>query len=810
MERYICLHGHFYQPPRENPWLEAVELQDSSFPYHDWNSRITAECYAPNAAARILDSDDRIVDIVSNYSKISFNFGPSLLSWMEREEPEVYRTILEADRLSQENFSGHGSAIAQVYNHMIMPLSNQRDRYTQVIWGIRDFQKRFGRDPEGMWLPETAVDIETLEILAEFQVRFTILAPSQARRTRKITGKKWQDVKGGKIDPSMPYLCRLPSGRTINLFFYDAPIAHDLAFGDLLQNGEIFARRLAGVFSEQADSPQLVHIATDGETFGHHRANGDMALAYCLHSIESNELLRTTIYGEYLEKHPTTHEVQILKNTSWSCCHGIERWRSDCGCHTGGRDDWSQAWRAPLRRAMNWLRDRLGPLYEIEMSPLLHDPWKARDDYIDVILDRSAENTERFFSRHAQRELFPQDKVKILKLLEMQRHAMLMYTSCGWFFDEISGIETTQVMQYAGRAIQLAKEVNGVNLEPAYLKNLERAPSNVKNFENGRRIYEMFIKPASLDLVRVGAHYAVSSLFEEYPQSAQIYCYTADAQEYHRMERGRMKLAIGKAKVQSEITWNESDVSFAVLHLGDHNLNGGVREFMGNEAFARMSEEIKEAFKKSDIPEVIRLTDKHFSTNNYSLFHLFKDEQRKILNQILESTLGEIEVSFRQIYEHYSSITHFLREVRMPLPEALTHTVGFVLNTELQKTLEKEPLDLERLRLLTAEVEKFSVAVDETVLSFVAGQKINNLMEQLARTPEDIPLLQTIAGSLELLSPLPVNLRLWKAQNIYFSICKEHCPEMRTRAEKENETARLWMKHFLQLGHCLQVKPQQP
>ncbi len=436
MERYICIHGHFYQPPRENPWLEAVEIQDSAHPYHDWNERVTAECYAPNSAARIVDGDGRVMDIVSIYARISFNFGSTLLSWMESFAPEVYQAILLADRQSIEWRSGHGNAIAQAYNHMIMPLASERDKRSQVIWGIRDFESRFGRFPEGMWLAETAVDLETLEILAEEGIIFTILAPHQADKVRKLGGTKWRNVRGANIDPSMAYLCRLPSGRKINIFFYDGTISQAVAFEKLLNRGEDFAHRLLSGFSEFRQWPQLFHIATDGETYGHHHKYGDMALAYALNYLEENGLARITNYGEYLEKHPPFQEVRILENSSWSCCHGIERWRSDCGCNSGGNPGWNQAWRAPLRSALDELRDRLAEGYALKAGEYLRDPWFARDDYISVVLDRSEENIDTFVQRHALRELTRDELSEVLGLLEIQRQSMLMYTSCGWFFDD--------------------------------------------------------------------------------------------------------------------------------------------------------------------------------------------------------------------------------------------------------------------------------------------------------------------------------------------------------------------------------------
>ena len=362
--QYLCVHGHFYQPPRENPSLESVEFQDSAYPYHDWNERVTAECYAPNAAARILDGENRIVKITNNYSKISFNFGPTLLSWLQERFPRVYQSILEGDRESATRHAGHGSALAQAYNHMIMPLANRCDKVTQVKWGIRDFQHRFGRDPEGMWLPETAVDLQTLDILAEAGIKFTILAPRQASRVRRIGGRSWKDVSGDRIDPTRAYQVRLPSKRKMALFFYDGAIARAVAFEGLLGNGEQFATRLLSGLSQQRDWQQLMHIATDGESYGHHHRFGEMALAYALDYIEEKQLAKLTNYGEYLENNPPAHEVEIFENSSWSCVHGVERWKNNCGCNSGGHADWNQEWRGPLRQALDWLRDTLAPKYE--------------------------------------------------------------------------------------------------------------------------------------------------------------------------------------------------------------------------------------------------------------------------------------------------------------------------------------------------------------------------------------------------------------------------------------------------------------
>ena len=807
MDKYICIHGHFYQPPRENPWLEEVEFQDSAYPYHDWNERITAECYAPNAASRILGTEKKIIEITNTYGKISFDFGPTLLSWLERRKPDVYQAILEADRLSMERFSGHGSAIAQAYNHMIMPLANWRDKYTQAIWGIKDFQKRFNRFPEGMWLPEMAVDTETLEVLVNLGIKFTILSPRQAKRISKIgEDGKWHDVSEEKIDPTMAYLCILPSGQSINLFFYDGPISRDVSFGGLLNNGEVFAERLisASLFNEHGNWSQIVHIATDGETFGHHHLHGDMALSYCLLYIKANNLAKITNYGEYLEKHPPTHVVEIFENSSWSCAHGVERWKDNCGCNSGKHPKWTQAWRKPLRKAMDVLRDRLIPIYESEASRYFKSPWDVRNDYIEVMLDRSRENVEEFLRKHAIKDLSKEEKVKALKLLEIQRNAMLMYTSCGWFFDDVSGIETIQVMQYASKAIQYVEELQDLSLDSEYLKFLEKVPSNI--FENATKPYEMFVKPARSDLLRVGAHYSLSSIFEEYPENVKIFCYTAKCDVYNKIEAGKFKLAIGRAKITSDITWDEKTISFAVLHLGDHNINGGAKEFTGDEEFSAMQYEIKEAFKKVDIPEVIRSMDKHFGSNIYSVFHLFKDEQRKVLDQILQSRYEEIETSYRQIYENNYAIMNFFYSMRQLLPRPFSASAEYILNTDIKKIFEEKDLDIEKLKRLIDETKRFSIRIDKTTLGFIASSWVNSLMEKLYQQPEDLQLFEKIDNVLGVLKPLSLPLDFWKAQNKYFLIGRNLYNKMEEKSANGDNFASKWVEVFNKLGHYLHVK----
>jgi len=806
VEGYICIHGHFYQPPRENAWLESIELQDSAYPYHDWNERITDECYAPNTASRILDSEGYITQIVNNYSRISFNFGPTLLAWLQDNAAEVYKAILDADNTSQQTFTGHGSALAQAYNHMIMPLANRQDKYTQVAWGIKDFKHRFGRRPEGMWLPETAVDLETLDIMAEQGIKFTILAPHQAKRVRQIGNEAWNDVSNASIDPTMVYELNLPTGRKISIFFYNGPVSREIAFEDLLNSGENFAHRLTDSFSEKHTWSQLVHIANDGETYGHHHRFGDMALAYAIHYIESNNLARITNYGEYLEKYPPTHEVEIIENTSWSCSHGIDRWLSDCGCNAGRNPKWNQAWRAPLRESIDWLRDTLTGKYQEAAGQLLKDPWAARNDYIEVILDRSIENIQKFLEQHSTHELSEEETIKVLKLLELQRHTMLMYTSCGWFFDELSGIETVQVIQYAGRAVQLAQELFGDDIEQHFLERLELARSNLKQHGDGRQIYEKFVRPARVDLTKVAAHFAVSSLFEEYGQEAEIFCYHIVVKDYETSDCGKAKLAAGIIKATSILTRESATLSFGVLHFGDHNVNAGVREYQGEEGYQLMLQELNQSFSIADFPEVIRLLDKHFGISTYSIKDLFLDEQRKVLDNILESAMSEIEAAYYQVYEHHYPPMRFLSELGYPVPKSFQSAAEFILNGGLRKSFSADTLDMERIRSLLEETQTWQVELDTEGLSYLLQNTLERLAARLVDTPGNIDFLQELVTSTEILPALPFQVDLWKVQNLYYEMLESVYPEFQEKVQQGDEAAKEWLDRFVSLGQQLSIR----
>jgi alpha-amylase/alpha-mannosidase (GH57 family) len=460
----LVIHGHFYQPPRESPWTGEVEAEPSAAPYHDWNERIHDECYAPN---------------VVNYPKISFNFGPTLLSWLESHHSDTYQKILNADKESIAKRNGHGNAIAQAYGHAILPLCNERDRLTQIVWGLADFRFRFGREAESLWLPETAANDDILALLIEQGLRYVILAPNQAK---------------GAVDTSRPYSFRHTDGsaRSLAVFFYNGPLARAIAFEKALTS----SRGLVEQFVRAARAGGLVNVATDGETYGHHFKFGDLCLAHAL-EVEAKEAgFWITNYGEYLDRNPPKLEVKIDngpngEGTSWSCAHGVGRWARDCGCHTGGEPGWNQLWRAPLRAALNFLRDDTGVKFESLASELLRDPWAARNDYIDVILDREHAR-ETFLSHHALRSLTSLEESRVLNLMEMQRSALLMFTSCGWFFSDLAGIETIQVMRYAARVIDLQDQLGLDPPRKRFLEMMAEAKSNQPEKGNGAEIFLRF------------------------------------------------------------------------------------------------------------------------------------------------------------------------------------------------------------------------------------------------------------------------------------------------------------------------------
>jgi alpha-amylase/alpha-mannosidase (GH57 family) len=871
--RFVCVHGHFYQPPRENPWLETVEVQDSAAPYHDWNDRITAECYAPNGASRIQNERNEIVRILNNYARMSFNFGPTLLSWLHDKAPRAYHMILEADRISAQRFSGHGSAVAQVYNHIIMPLASERDALTQIRWGIADFEYRFGRKPEGMWLAETAANRATLDLLAREGIKFTILAPIQCSRVRKLSDSAdpWSETPEASVDPTQPYIVKLDEDRSIAVFFYDGPGSRAIAFEGLLDSGEKFANRILGGFHAPAaeatgDSPQLSHVATDGESYGHHHKHGEMALSFAMHYIEENGLATLTNYGEFLAKFPPTWEAEIVENTSWSCAHGVERWRSDCGCN-GGKPGWNQRWRKPLRDALDYLRDATAPLAEKLAEGLLLDLWAARDAYIQVVLHRGdlsgAAVTADFFATHTTRPLNPEQRIAVFELMELERHTQLMYTSCGWFFDEISGIETVQIIAYAGRVLQLAAKLfgaAGAALEPEFLRILAQAIPNVPEFKTGADVYTRYVDGMRIGLEQVGAHYAISSIFRSYPEDGELFCFSLHRDSHEVFASGRGKVALGRARVRSRITEESEEICYAVLHLGDQNLSAAVRRYTDADTapFIAFSSEIRAAIRKANLPEVIRLIDRFFAQDSgrhrlaetghialdpaqddtaasssssqshispvfsrgeaegsasplalpaeapivYSLTSLFADEQHRILNTILDQTVGEMEDSLRKIYEDHASLLHFLTDAGMNPPPALALAASFATNASLRRAIEAEEFDTALVADLLNRAANDHVTLDAHILAFAAGQRMKRAMVRLEAAATDQQpdaSLNALYAALEIaesIRSMPFEVVIWQAQNIWNDLLQR---------SDATYWSHEWKAGFKQLGESMNI-----
>ena len=693
-ERYLCIHGHFYQPPRENPWTGEIELQKSASPFHDWNERIHHECYLPNAKARVLDNEGRITDIVNNFERISFNFGPTLLSWLEAKHPETYRAILSADARSASKKNGHGNAIAQVYNHVIMPLASRRDKVTQVRWGVEDFRFRFGRDPESIWLAETAANEETLEVLVEAGIRFLILSPHQAEAARRLDGDDWKDASHGNIDPKMPYRCFLKSdpAKFIDIFFYDGPISKAAGFEDLLFDSRRFVSRIENAVSGDRHENQLISLATDGETFGHHKAYGDRVLAYATSTEAPAKGFRVVNYAEYLEAHPPKWAVRLkegqdAEGTAWSCPHGVKRWKDHCGCRGGGPAHWNQHWRKGLRDALDWLSARAAGIYEEQGGRFFKDVWAVRDAYVRVVLDRSERNVERFFAQHAVRPLERAEIVACLKLLEMQRHMMFAYTSCGWFFSEISGIETIQVLQYAARAIELAGEAGGPKLEPEFLERLEAAKSNLPELRDGRGVYERYVRPSVTGAAKIVGQYAIFSVFDELEPEWTGGDFRFEVLHRRKESFSDLLLNYGRVAVVSRSTLESHDFYFAVLQFGAYDFRASVIASADIGDAERVERELFELLHSGHVVDMMRRIDASFGTAYYDLKDLFLAERQKILSILSKEAIAKISAIQEELYDESRRMNDMYRSINLPIPEEIRYAAAHTLTKRLSSEL---------------------------------------------------------------------------------------------------------------------------
>jgi alpha-amylase/alpha-mannosidase (GH57 family) len=784
---YVAIHGHFYQPPRDNPWLDIIENEESAHPFHDWNERIAFECYRPNACARIVDGKGKILDIVDNYSSISFNFGPTLLPWLERKFPSVYQKILEADRLSLKR-SGHGNAIAQTYDHLIMPLANERDKETEVLWGISDFEKRFHRKPDAMWLPETAVNYPTLRVLIKYGMRYLILSPFQALRVRPFGGKRWTDVLEGRIDSTQSYRCFIKDAagekvleQFIDIFFYNGIISKETAFGDLLKDGMAFCNRFLQFYQESEERPPLIHIATDGETYGHHKKFGDMALAYALNQGFASLGLEIINYGAFLKRFPPVYEVEIDEGpkgegSSWSCAHGVGRWKEDCGCTTGGEPGWNQKWRKPLRESLDFLREGLGQVFVREGEKIFQDVWKARNGYMEVILDRSPENIKSFFERYGAGGLDEGERIKGLKLLEMQRHALQMYTSCGWFFADLAGLETNIVLQRAARAIQLAEELSGQSLEEEFLQHLCEAASNLPEMGRGDQVYRRLVKPKCVTSEKVVNHFAISSLFDDVKGERKIYSYRVEGIDYERMEREQDFLVLGHVRVIPDIIPEPKEFLFALIPSANEVFHTWVSEKREDFPFDALKQKGREGFEKGG-EELVKVLTSLFGGQVFTMRDTFKEERQVLFFKLIQKEFDEHCQIYADLFDRTKLAVEALSREGLEIPYEIRVAAEVTLSNRLfeeMKELKKDFKAAIKRKVVDEIVEQarehnYQLRMEKSLgtLNEILREKMNGLRESrdldLPRQGEWIEEMITL---LDLIKKWGFEISIEEAQNV--------------------------------------------
>ena len=803
MDRFLCIHAHFSQPPRESPWLETIEAEDEAEPFHDWNERVSAEAYAPNAVARIMNAAGQVVELVNNYAQISFSFEPILLHWLAKQAPDVYAAVIQADRESQARFGGHGSALAQPFAHPILPLATRRDKTTLVRWGLADFAHRFDRAAEGIWLPETAVDTETLEVLADEGLKFTILAMDQAAQICQRDQADWVPA-AGRLDPTRPYRCLLPSGRSITLFFFHNDLTGAISSGEVLHNGEVFAERLLKGFPQEDHGTPLLHVATDGELYGHRHRHGDMALAYALHRLSCEPRLRLTNYAEYLAEHPPEYDVQIHERSSLSG-QGLDRWCSSGGGNAGRGPGWHQHWRAPLRDALNWLAEEIDSEYGSAAATLVADPWDARNEYYLPARDRSSETWGQFLGRHARPGITFDESITLRRWLEAERHRLMMFASFGWHFDDIAGAETVYNLLHAARAVQLADGlVSDKRLEIGLLERLAEAPGNRPEYPSGRVVYEQLIRPQIVTWSKVAANFAILALFERLDSAAVMEAYEITPQEYQFHEAGKVRAIRGRAHFRSLATGETADYTFIAIHFGDHNVSCGVRPYRSDTEYIDLSERFEEAFSRVDTPELVRLLDREFGQESYSLGSLFRDQQRKVLKQVSRSQLAEAASAYARVFEQQLPLVKFLQSVGEPPPRAFSAAAAALFNTDLAWALADDDPDWQTIDRLFREAREYNAPLETAGLGYKFAKLLARVADRWSAEPTSVELLDSLLIGVRLARGLSFDVSLWRPQNVYVGILHGTVPEILRRVAADT-TARRWLDAFVNLGNELRV-----
>jgi alpha-amylase/alpha-mannosidase (GH57 family) len=737
MSKFFVLHGHFYQPPREDPWWMTISRQDSAYPSHDWNDKIYWECYLPNATARIFDRDSKIIQIINNYSYINFDFGPTLLLWLRSRHPEFIELIRSADLKSIERNGGHGNAIAQPYNHMIMPLASDRDKDTQLFWGLRFFEHIFHRKSEGIWLPEAACNIDTLRHLKKHDIKYVVLAPNQVEKVRKIGRKEWQDVSDGSVDVGQPYRIFLDSDKAeyIDCFFYQGDISHAISFQHIMHSARSCAKRIASSYS----SNQLLSLATDGETFGHHHPFSEMCLAYLMKYELPSEDIKVTNYGKFLEDNPPKYEACIKEGenglgTSWSCSHGIRRWYDDCGCRTVNKPGWDQSWRGPLRDALDWLREEIDKIFTSKGNEVLNNPWKARDEFIQVLIEPDSEALNSFLEKHCKNR----ERISsALKLLDMERMRMLYYTSCGWFFDEISGIEPVQNLRYAARAIELAKEESGIDLEEGFLERLELAKSNIREFKNGRVVYEKFVKPQAQGWDNYISSYLIKSSFFE--SGTFFYKFKIEEHGKQKITQGDNELEFGVLTIEDRISLDSSKKIYILLKKREDDRKCFLRDFE-NGIYREIEERFQDGVWISDNKHLKEILDRFFPDGCYRVKDIYSGERERILEYIFRNKRDNIFNLLGDIWDNNVELMEEYRNIGLLLPYEMHLLGASIMHSQIKEILElfKDTRDLRRideLKRLFVKIDKMRLDMDMDEVGRIVTDIATEISEELLKEP---------------------------------------------------------------------------
>lgn len=732
-KKYVIIHGHFYQPPREDPWTGRIDRQDSAFPWHDWNERINEECYAANSDARLLDSYGQIKRIVNNYTRLSFNFGPTLLRWIEEFDPETYQRILDADAESAALNNGHGNAIAQVYNHIIMPLANLRDKRTQVRWGMADFRRRFKREAESIWLAETAVNLDTVDVLIEEGIRYLILSPTQAEAV--FTDGQWQDVSNNSIDTSRAYYIRGRQGK-LAVFFYDMDISKAVGFEHLLRSEENFRNRLLAAANNQPDSPRMVNIATDGESYGHHEPFANMCLSALAEDVEENRPFELTNYGAFLEKFPAEQEVRLKAGnnnlgTAWSCAHGVGRWMEDCGCSDGGQAGWNQRWRRPLRMAFDLLRDELAAVCEAESAGLLRDFWEARDGYIDVVLNDTPEQFSAFLNKHRVKELTREEESKLRRLLEAQKFSMFSYTSCGWFFAEISGLEGVQCLRYASRAFELAQPWLPQDCEERFKEILEEAASNIPRFQNGRWVYENFVQKYRLDHRRVVNQFVFERVLTGQEPAGDMYFYRLQFDTFQTdEEHPGGAVYSGTVTLQDQVSLEEGRYLFYLIRPSHLDMYCYIKPFTDE----RICNYLDEIIAEQDGRQLDRTLQEWFP-ERYTMQDLKFDCREQLVRELFKSVFLGLHARREEHTAEYLELLEYYAGMGIPVPELERSSLEAAINTELLYLLEQleqdqQLVDFARIARLLQTAEKTRLEINRSMVEELFAGTIRQRMER--------------------------------------------------------------------------------